>query len=163
MATDHSFDLVSRVDLQEVRNAVHQTSKEIQTRFDFKGSDTEVKLVEEALELVSKDEFKLKSAYEVLKTKLVKRKVPLKALSPGKIEDALGASFRQRIEIQNGIPVEKAREIVKAIKATKRKVQASIQGDQVRVSGKKKDDLQEIMRMLKEADFEIDMQFTNYR
>jgi uncharacterized protein YajQ (UPF0234 family) len=163
MAAESSFDIVSKVDFQEVRNAVQQTTKEIQTRFDFKGSKTEVKLVDEEIELSSKDELKLKSAYDVLQTKLVKRGVPLKALQPGKVEDALGASFRQRIRFQIGIPIEKAREIVKMIKAKKLKVQASIQGDQVRVSGKKKDELQSIIGLLRESDLGIHMQFVNYR
>ena len=163
MAAESSFDIVSRVDFQEVRNAVQQTAKEIETRFDFKGSKTQVRLVGEEIELSSKDDFKLKSAYEVLQAKLVKRGVSLKALQPGKIEDALGASFRQRIRFQIGIPIEKAREIVKMVKTKKLKVQASIQGDQVRISGKKKDDLQTIIGLLRESDLGIHMQFVNYR
>jgi uncharacterized protein YajQ (UPF0234 family) len=163
MAADHSFDVVSQVDLQEVRNAVQQATKEIQTRFDFKGSKTKVELVEAGLELTSREEIKLKSAYDVLQTKLVKRGVSLKALQPGKIEEALGSTVRQRIQLQVGIPIEKAREIVKMIKGTKLKVQASIQGDQVRVSAKKKDDLQSIIGLLRESDLDIHMQFVNYR
>jgi uncharacterized protein YajQ (UPF0234 family) len=163
MAVESSFDIVSKVDFQEVRNAVQQTTKEIETRFDFKGSKTQVKLVDEEIELSSTEEIKLKNAYDVLQTKLVKRGVSLKALQPGKIEDALGASFRQRIRLQVGIPIEKAREIVKMIKGTKLKVQASIQGDQVRVSGKKKDQLQTIIELLRDSDLGIHMQFVNYR
>ena len=163
MAGAHSFDVVSEIDLQEVRNAVQQTVKEIQTRFDFKGSQTEVRLGEGALELSSSDEYKLKSAADVLKDKLVKRKVSLKALRPGNIESALGGSVRQRIELQSGIPIEKAREIVKLVKNTKLKVQTSIQGDQLRVSGKNKDDLQQVIQLLRDTDLDIHMEFTNYR
>lgn len=163
MAGAHSFDVVSEIDLQEVRNAVQQTVKEIQTRFDFKGSQTEVRLSEGALELSSSDEYKLKSAADVLKDKLVKRKVSLKALRPGNIESALGGSVRQRIELQSGIPIEKAREIVKLVKNTKLKVQTSIQGDQLRVSGKNKDDLQQVIQLLRDTDLDIHMEFTNYR
>ena len=163
MASGHSFDVVSEVDLQEVKNALQQAVKEIQTRFDFKGSHTEVSLNEGALELSSADEFKLKSAMDVLKGRLVKRNVSLKALRPGNIESALGGSVRQRIELQNGIPIEKAREIVKLVKNTKLKVQTSIQGEQLRVSGKNKDDLQQVMQLLRDTDLDIHMEFTNYR
>lgn len=163
MADEHSFDVVSEVDLQEVKNALQQAMKEIQTRFDLKGSHTEIQLSEGALELSSIDEFKLKSALEVLKSKLVKRQVSLKALRPGNVESALGGTARQRIELQNGIPIEKGREIVKLIKNTKLKVQASIQGDQLRVTGKNKDDLQKIIQLLRDTDLDIHMEFTNYR
>jgi uncharacterized protein YajQ (UPF0234 family) len=163
MTAEHSFDVVSKVDFQEVRNAVHQATKEIQTRFDFKGSKTQIRLVEEEIELTSAEEMKLRSAYDVLQSKLVKRGVSLKALQPGKIEEAFGGTVRQNIQLQVGIPVEKAREIVKMIKGTKLKVQSSIQGDQVRISGKKKDDLQTIIGLLRESDLGIHMQFVNYR
>jgi len=163
VADEHSFDVVSEVDLQEVKNALQQAMKEIQTRFDLKGSHTEIHLGEGALELSSIDEFKLKSALEVLKSKLVKRQVSLKALRPGNVESALGGTARQRIELQNGIPIEKGREIVKLIKNTKLKVQASIQGDQLRVTGKNKDDLQKIIQLLRDTDLDIHMEFTNYR
>jgi hypothetical protein len=163
VADEHSFDVVSEVDLQEVKNALQQAMKEIQTRFDLKGSHTEIQLSEGALELSSIDEFKLKSALEVLKSKLVKRQVSLKALRPGNVESALGGTARQRIELQNGIPIEKGREIVKLIKNTKLKVQASIQGDQLRVTGKNKDDLQKIIQLLRDTDLDIHMEFTNYR
>ena len=163
MAGAHSFDVVSEVDLQEVRNAVQQAVKEIQTRFDFKGSGTEIHLGEGTLELSSSDEYKLKSAVDVLQEKLVKRKVSLKALKPGNVESALGGSVRQRIDLQSGIPIEKAREIVKLVKNTKLKVQASIQGDQLRVTGKNKDDLQKIIQLLRDTDLDIHMEFTNYR
>ncbi|HLE21730.1 MAG TPA: YajQ family cyclic di-GMP-binding protein [Vicinamibacteria bacterium] len=163
MADEHSFDVVSEVDLQEVKNALQQAMKEIQTRFDLKGSHTEIQLSEGALELSSIDEFKLKSALDILKSKLVKRQVSLKALRPGNVESALGGTARQRIELQNGIPIEKGREIVKLIKNTKLKVQASIQGDQLRVTGKNKDDLQKIIQLLRDTDLDIHMEFTNYR
>jgi uncharacterized protein YajQ (UPF0234 family) len=162
---DSSFDVVCNVDLQEVRNAIQQAMKEIRNRFDLKASKTEIQLTDDgsAIELSSAEEISLKSALDVLESKLVKRNVPLKALSHGKIESALAGTVRQRIELQSGIPMEKAREIVKVVKGTKLKVQAAIQGDQVRVSGKKKDDLQTIIGLLKESDLGIAMQFTNYR
>ena len=160
---DSSFDVVSSVDLQEVKNAIAQATKEIQTRFDLKGSGSSVELQGEEILLASSDEFKLKAVRDVLEGRLVKRNVPLKALSFGTFERALGDTVRQRVTLQNGIPTEKAREIVKLVKGTKRKVQAAIQGDQLRVSGKSKDDLQAVMRTLKDTDLGIDMQFTNYR
>ena len=163
MASGHSFDVVSEVDLQEVKNAVQQAVKEIQTRFDFKGSKTEIQLNEGALELSSADEYKLKSALDVLQGRLVKRNVSLKALLPGSVESALGGTVRQRIELQKGIPIEKAREIVKLVKNTKLKVQTSIQGDQLRVTGKDKDDLQQIIQLLRDTDLDIHIEFTNYR
>ena len=163
MPPDHSFDIVSDVDLQEVKNAVLQAGKEIQNRFDFKGSKTEIQLEEGHLALTSSDEYKLKSAMEVLKGKLIKRKVSLKALQPGEIESALGGTVKQRVELQSGIPIEKAREIVKVVKGTKLKVQASIQGEQLRVTGKNRDDLQKIIQLLRDTDMDIHMEFTNYR
>ena len=162
---DSAFDIVCKVDLQEVKNAIQHAMKEIVNRFDFKGSGTEIKLVDDgaAIEMSSSDEYKIQAARDVLESKLVKRGVALKALDYGKVESALGGTARQKVALQSGIPTEKAREIVKMVKATKRKVQVSIQGDQVRVSGKKKDDLQSIIGLLKETDLGIAMQFTNYR
>ena len=160
---DSSFDIVSSVDLQEVKNAIAQAMKEIQTRFDLKGSGSTVELQGEELALASADEFKLKAIREVLEGRLVKRNVPLKALTYGAIDSALGGTVRQKVTLQKGIPTEKAREIVKLIKGAKLKVQAAIQGDQLRVSGKNKDDLQGVIRLLKGSDLGIDMQFTNYR
>lgn len=161
---ENSFDIVSKVDLQEVTNAIQQALKEVHTRYDLKDSKSNIELEgKEAIVLSSADEFKLKAVNDVLQGKLVKRGVPLKALTYGKIEDAAGSTVRQRITMQQGIPTEKAREIVKAIKDTKKKVQAAIQGDLVRVSGKDRDTLQEIMAVLRNRDFGIDMQFTNYR
>jgi uncharacterized protein YajQ (UPF0234 family) len=160
---ESSFDIVSRVDLQEVRNAIAQAMKEITTRFDLKGSGSEITLGENELVLSSSDEYKLKAVRDVLEGRLVKRNVPLKALDWGKVEQALSGTARQRVALQQGIPTEKAREIVKLIKQTKLKVQAAIQGEQLRVSGKAKDDLQAVMNMLRSSDLGIDMQFTNYR
>ncbi len=160
---DSSFDIVSSVDLQEVKNAIAQAMKEIQTRFDLKGTGSSVELAGEELLLTSKDEFKLKAVREILEGRLVKRNVPLKALTFGEPEKALGGTARQRVSLQKGIPTEKAREIVKIIKGMKLKVQAAIQGDQLRVSGKNKDDLQAVMQALRGSDLGIDMQFTNRR
>ena len=162
---DNSFDIVSLVELPEVVNAVQQAMKEIITRYDLKDSKSTIELNEKdhKLMLEAPDEFKLKAVIEILESKLVKRKVPLKALTFETVHHAAGSRVRQEIALQNGIPIEKAREIVKAIKDTKKKVQASIQGDLVRVSGRDRDSLQDVIAMLKSADFGIDMQFTNYR
>jgi hypothetical protein len=160
---DSSFDVVSNVDLQEVKNAIAQATKELLTRFDLKNSGSSVELQGEELIIVSSDEFKLKAVREILEGRLVKRSVPLKALTFGTVEKALGGTVRQRVTLQKGIPTEKAREIVKLIKGTKLKVQPAIQGDQLRVSGKNKDDLQAVMQLLRETDLGIDMQFTNRR
>lgn len=160
---ESSFDVVSSVDMQEVKNAIGQAMKEITTRYDLKGTGSDVSLVGEEIVLTSADEFKLKAVRDVLETRLVKRNVPLKALSFGTPDKALGGTVRQKVALQKGIPTEKAREIVKVVKGTKLKVQAAIQADQVRISGKNKDDLQSVMRVLKETDLGIDMQFTNYR
>jgi uncharacterized protein YajQ (UPF0234 family) len=164
MAADNSFDIVSKVDLQEVSNAIQNALKEIHTRFDLKDSKSDIQLEgKEALVLSSADEYKLKAVIDILQSKLVKRGVPIKALSYGAVEPAAGSSVRQKITMQQGIPIEKAREIVKLIKDSKKKVQASIQGDTVRVSAKDRDALQEVIALLKGHDFGIDMQFTNYR
>jgi len=158
-----SFDIVSTVDLQEVRNAIAQAVKEIVTRYDLKSSGSKVELVDEAIVLTAPDDYTLKAVRDVLEGRLVKRGVPLKALSFGAVEQALGGTTRQKVELQKGIPAEKARDIVKLVKGTKRKVQTAIQGDQLRVSGKNRDDLQAVIQLLKETDLGIDMQFTNYR
>lgn len=162
---DNSFDIVSEVELPEVVNAIQQSLKEIQTRFDLKNSKSFIELNEKEhkLTLGSQDEFKLKAVIEILEQKLIRRKVPLKALTYGPVVPAAGSTVRQEVQLQNGIPIEKAREIVRAVKDSKKKVQASIQGDFVRVSGKDRDALQDVIRMLRERDFGIDMQFTNYR
>lgn len=162
---DNSFDIASVVNFPEIANAVQQTLKEIATRFDLKGSGSTIELNEKEHKLVvaSRDEYTLKAVNDVLDQKLVKRKVPLKALTPGRVEDAAGSTVRQEIAIQNGIPVEKCKEIVKAIKQSKLKVQASIQGDLVRVSGKSRDVLQEVIALVKGEDFGVHTEFTNYR
>ena len=162
---DNSFDVVSKVDLVEVNNAIQQTRKELITRFDLKDSKSTVDLDEKEnkILLASKDEFKMKAVIDILEQKLVKRKVPLKALTFGTVIPAAGSTVRQEISLQQGIPIEKAREIVKRIKDSKLKVQASIQGDFVRVSGRDRDTLQSAIKILRESDFGIDMQFTNYR
>lgn len=164
MAQQNTFDIVSRIDHAEVVNAVNQAVKEVGTRFDFKGSKSDIQLEgEEFIILTSDDEYKLGALNDILQTKLVKRNVPLKGLTYGKIEQALGGTVRQRITLQQGIPQEKAKEIVRHIKDTKLKVQASIQSDLVRVAGKDRDVLQDVIASLRGHDFGIDMQFTNYR
>ena len=161
---ENSFDIVSKVDLQEVSNALQQALKEIHTRYDLKDSKSDIHLEgKEALVLSSADEYKLKSVNDVLQTKLVKRGVSLKAVTYGAIEPAAGSTVRQKVSLQQGSPIEKAREIVKLVKNSKLKVQASIQGDFVRVTGKDRDTLQQVIGMIKQSDFGIDMQFTNYR
>jgi cyclic-di-GMP-binding protein len=161
---ENSFDIVSKVDLQEVSNAIQQALKEVHTRFDLKDSKSNITLEgKDAIILTSQDDYKLKAVNDVLQQRLVKRSVPLKALSYGAIEPAAGSTVRQKISMQQGIPTEKAREIVKTIKNSKHKVQASIQGDLVRVSGKDRDTLQAVIALLRSNDFGIDMQFTNYR
>ncbi len=163
MASECSFDIGSKLDLQEVDNAVHQTMREISQRFDFKGSVATVAREEHALLLSAEDEFKLRQMLEILEGKLVRRQVPLKALTRGKVEPAAGGRVRQRIELQQGIPTEKARELVKLIKGGKFKVQAQIQVDQVRVFGRDKDELQAVIQYLRQQDLGIHMEFTNYR
>jgi len=162
---DNSFDIVSKIDLPEVSNAVQQAVKEILQRFDLKDSRSSIELREKEnkILLASSDEFKLKAVTDVLQAKLVKRSVPLKGLTYGVVTPAGGSTVRQEITLQQGITIEKARDIVKAIKDSKKKAQASIQGDLVRVSAKDRDTLQEIMALLRGHDFGIDMQFTNYR
>ncbi|MBV6431386.1 MAG: hypothetical protein IANPNBLG_01516 [Bryobacteraceae bacterium] len=162
---ENTFDIVSIVEMPEVVNAISQAMKEIITRYDLKDSKSSIDLneKEKKILLASKDEFKLKAVVEILESKLAKRKVPLKALIHGPIQPAAGSTVRQEITLQVGIPTEKAKEIIKAIKDSKKKAQASIQGDLVRVSGKDRDTLQEIIALLRARDFGIDMQFTNYR
>jgi uncharacterized protein YajQ (UPF0234 family) len=162
---DNSFDVVSKIDLNEVNNAIQQALKEIHTRYDLKNSKSQIELNEKdkKIQVASDDEFHLKAVTEVFEGKLVKRGVPLKGLSFGTVTPAAGSTVRQEITIQQGIPIEKAREIVRKIKDSKVKVQASIQGDLVRVSGKSRDVLQEVIQLLRGEDFGIDMQFTNYR
>ena len=162
---DNSFDVVSKIEIPEVLNAVQQAQKEVLQRFDLKDSHSHIELKEKdnKILLASQDEFKLKAVVDILNSKLVKRNVPLKGLNYGEIIPAAGSTVKREITMQQGIPIEKAREIVKKIKDSKLKVQASIQGDFVRVSGKDRDTLQSAIQLLKSADFGIDMQFTNYR
>jgi cyclic-di-GMP-binding protein len=163
MAKENSFDIVSKTDYAEVTNAIHQTTKEVSQRFDFKGSKAAVELQSKDLMLSAEDETKLRNMNDILQGKLVKRGVSLKALDYQKIEPAAGGTVRQLVKIQQGIPTDKAKEVVKFIKDGKYKVQASIQGETVRVSGKDRDTLQEVIAALKAKDFGIDMKFDNYR
>lgn len=165
MASDSSFDIVSRVDMQEVLNAVEQAGKELRQRYDFKGSKSTIELNRDAkvITLVSDDDFKLKSVVDVLATKLAKRKVPLKSLLYGKVMEGSGQTVRQEIKIQEGISQDRAKTIVKLIKNMKLKVQAEIQKDQLRVRAKKKDDLQAVINAVKEKDFDFHIDFINYR
>jgi cyclic-di-GMP-binding protein len=162
---DNSFDLVSKIEMPEVSNAVQQALKEVEQRFDLKGSHSKIELNEKDLKIVltSQDEFKLKAVNDILTGKFVKRKVPLKGLVYGEITPAASSTVKQEITLQQGIPIEKAREIVKTIKDSKLKVQASISGDYIRVSGRDRDTLQQVIALLNGSDFGIDMQFTNYR
>jgi uncharacterized protein YajQ (UPF0234 family) len=162
---ENTFDIVSKIDLAEVNNAIQQAHKELITRYDLKNSKSDMQLIEKdhKITVSSQDEFKLKAVLEILEQKMAKRSIPLKGLTFGPIIPAAGSSVKQEISLQQGIPIEKARDIVKLIKDSKKKVQASIQGDLVRVSGKDRDSLQEIIALLRGKDFGIDMQFTNYR
>jgi hypothetical protein len=164
VAAENSFDIVSKVDLQEVRNAIDQAVKEVRARFDLKDSKSEIVLEgSDTIQLASSDEYKLKAVTEILQQKLVKRGISLKNLVFGKVEPATNSSVRQKITLQQGIPGDKAKEVVKAIKDSKAKVQASIQGDTLRISGKDRDTLQQVIALVKGKDFGIDLQFTNYR
>jgi uncharacterized protein YajQ (UPF0234 family) len=163
MAQQNSFDIVSQVDRSEVTNAINQTIKEVRQRFDFKGSSANVAMEKNELILTAEDETKLRNMNDILQQKLVRRSVPLKAFSYDPIEPAAGGTVRQRVQIQEGIPQDKAKEVVKFIKDSKAKVQASIQADVVRVTGRDRDTLQDIIAKLKAKDFGIHMQFTNYR
>src|SRR5450432_499386 len=160
---DNSFDVVSEIDMPEVANAVAQASKEISQRFDLKDSKSSIELKEKdkKILLASADDYKIKAVADMLELKLVKRKVPTKNLSYGKIEPAAGSTVRQEITLQQGIPIEKAKDVVKALKDGKLKVQASIQGDVVRVTGKDRDTLQQAMAVLRGGDFGVELQFTN--
>ena len=165
MAQENSFDIASKVDMQEVRNAIDQALKEIHQRFDLKDSHSEITIAEgdTEIQLASAGEYKLEAVREILGHKMVKRGVSLKNLTYGKIEPAAGQSVRQKIVLQQGIPTDKAKEIVKLVKESKRKVQATIQGDTVRIAGKDRDDLQAIIALLRGKDLGVELQFTNYR
>jgi hypothetical protein len=162
---DNSFDVVSKIELPEVSNAIQQALKEIQQRYDLKNSNSSIQLVEKdnKILLASADDFKLKAVIEILEQKLIKRKVSLKGLEYGVVTPAAGSSVRQEIKLQQGIDADKARKIVQAIKDSKKKVQVSIQGDLLRVAGKDRDTLQEVMHLLRSGDFGLDLQFINYR
>ena len=163
MAAENSFDVACKIDMQEVTNALDQARREIETRYDLKGSKNEVVLEKTDITITAPDDMKLKAVVDILQSRLHKRGVPLKALTYGAVEQASGGALRQTIALQQGIPIEKAKEIVRLIKDTKIRVQAAIQEDQVRVSGKNRDDLQKIIALLKEKDLGIALQFTNYR
>ena len=165
MAQDNSFDIVSKVDIQEVRNAIDQALKEIRQRFDLKDSHSEISLAEgdKEIQLASDGEYHLEAVKEILGQKLVKRGVSLKNLTYGKLEPALGKSVRQKISLQQGIPVEKAKEIVRLVKDAKKRAQVTIMGDTVRVSSKDRDELQAIIALLRGREMGLDLQFTNYR
>ncbi|CAA7602503.1 UPF0234 protein YajQ [yajQ] [Acididesulfobacillus acetoxydans] len=163
MAKDASFDIVSQVDMQEVTNAVHQAQKEIEQRFDFKNSKSSLSLEGDRLVLISDDDFKLRNVVDILEGKLVKRQVSLKALEYGKVQAAAGDTVRQEVKLIQGIAPEKAKQINKRIKDSKIKVTSSIQGEQIRVSGKNKDDLQAVIALLKQEDWGLELQFVNYR
>lgn len=163
MAKDCSFDIVSDVDMQEVDNAVNQTAKEISQRFDFRNSKSSIVLEGEEIKLIGDDDYKLNSIIDILQTKIIKRSVSLKSLDYGKIESASHGTVRQVIKIKKGISKEKGKEVVAAIKDTKLKVQAQLMDDQVRVSGKNKDDLQQVIAKLKQVDLDVDLQFVNFR
>jgi len=166
MATQCSFDVTSNVDLQEVDNALNQARKEVAQRYDFKGAKASIDFDanESKLVLIAEDEFKLNALWEIVSTRLVRRNVPVKNLTRGAAQSAANSTVRQEIALQQGIPSEKAKDIVKFVKDSKlKKVQASIQGDQLRVSSGSKDDVQEVMRLLREQDFGVALQFGNYR
>jgi uncharacterized protein YajQ (UPF0234 family) len=163
MAAENSFDIACKIDLQEVTNALDQARREISTRYDLKGSKCEITLEKTDITVLAPDDMKVKALVDILQSRLHKRGVPLKALTYGEVEQASGGALRQKISLQQGIPIERAREIVRMIKDSKVRVQAAIQEDQVRVSGKNRDDLQKIIAMLKDKDLGIAIQFTNYR
>ena len=163
MAAENSFDVACKIDMQEVTNALDQARREIETRYDLKGSKNEVTLEKTDITILAPDDMKLKAVVDILQSRLHKRGVPLKALTYGAVEQASGGALRQKIALQQGIPIDKAKEIVRLIKDTKIRVQAAIQEDQVRVSGKNRDDLQKIIALLKDKDLGIALQFTNYR
>jgi uncharacterized protein YajQ (UPF0234 family) len=163
MAKDSSFDIVSQIDMQEVDNAVQQALKEIETRYDFKGSKSEIRREEAVLTIISDDEYKLNSVIDIVQSKFIKRNISLKSMKYGKVEAASGGTVRQKVDLVQGIDQDNAKIITKLVRDSKLKVQAQIQGDQLRISGKNRDDLQQVMQLIKEADVPIALQFTNYR
>lgn len=163
MASEHSFDIVSKMDMQELTNAVHQTEREIETRFDFKGSKSSLKLEKEALTIASEDEYKLNAVIDILQSKMVKRGLSLKNVEFGKLEPASLGSVRQRLTLKQGIDQDNAKKINILIRDSKLKVKSQIQGDQIRVTGKSRDDLQAIIQLLRKADLPLELQFTNMK
>ncbi len=163
MASEHSFDIVSKVDMQELDNAVRQAMREIETRFDFKGSKSEIRLEKQEVVIVADDDYKLKSVIDILHSKMARRGVSMKNAEFGKVEPAAGGTVRQTLSIKQGIDQDVAKQITKLIRESKLKVKSQIQGDQIRVSGKSKDDLQKVIHMVKEADFPLELQFVNFR
>jgi uncharacterized protein YajQ (UPF0234 family) len=162
-AKENSFDIVSQVNMHEIDNAINQSRREIETRFDFKGSKSEIKFEGEDITLVSDDDFKLRNVVDILESKMIKREIELKALKYSKVEQAAGNTVRQLVTIQQGVDKDLAKDIIKDIKNSKIKVQASVQGDKVRVSGKNRDDLQAVIKLIKDKEYDIPLQFTNYR
>ncbi|GGD67761.1 YajQ family cyclic di-GMP-binding protein [Paenibacillus nasutitermitis] len=163
MSSESAFDIVSKVDMAELTNAITQAEKEIETRFDFKGSKSKISLEKEDIVIVSDDEYKLKSVIDILQSKMVKRGVPIKNMDFGKIESASASSVRQRVKLRQGIEQDISKKINILIRDSKLKVKSQIQGDQIRVTGKSRDDLQAVMALLRGADLQIELQFTNYR
>ncbi|MFB0841120.1 YajQ family cyclic di-GMP-binding protein [Paenibacillus oleatilyticus] len=163
MSSENSFDIVSKLDLQEMNNAINQAEKEIATRFDFKGSKSSITLEKEELVIVSDDDFKLQNVLDILQSKMAKRGISLKNLEYGKVEPAAGSTVRQRIKVKQGIDQDNAKKINVLIRDSKLKVKSQIQGDQIRVTGKSKDDLQQVMALLRKADLSLDLQFINFR
>ncbi|KZE82219.1 YajQ family cyclic di-GMP-binding protein [Paenibacillus elgii] len=163
MSSENSFDIVSKLDLQEMNNAINQAEKEIATRFDFKGSKSSISLEKEELVVVSDDDFKLQNVLDILQSKMAKRGISLKNLEYGKVEPAAGSTVRQRIKLKQGVDQDNAKKINVLIRDSKLKVKSQIQGDQIRVTGKSKDDLQQVMTLLRKADLSLDLQFINFR
>lgn len=163
MAKENSFDVVSQVNMQEIKNAVDQAIRELRARFDFKGSKSDISYDGEEIVLTGDDEFKLRNVVDILESKMVKRQVNLKALRYGKIEPGARDTVRRRVSLIQGIDQEKAKQIIKLVKGSKLKIQASLQGDQVRVSGKNRDDLQAAIQTIKDYEFDIPLQFVNFR
>ncbi|MFB6364036.1 YajQ family cyclic di-GMP-binding protein [Paenibacillus elgii] len=163
MSSENSFDIVSKLDLQEMNNAINQAEKEIATRFDFKGSKSSISLEKEELVVISDDDFKLQNVLDILQSKMAKRGISLKNLDYGKVEPAAGSTVRQRIKVKQGVDQDNAKKINVLIRDSKLKVKSQIQGDQIRVTGKSKDDLQQVMALLRKADLSLDLQFINFR
>ncbi|SCW42163.1 hypothetical protein SAMN04487970_1006135 [Paenibacillus tianmuensis] len=163
MSSENSFDIVSKLDLQEMNNAINQAEKEIATRFDFKGSKSSISLEKEELVVISDDDFKLQNVLDILQSKMAKRGISLKNLDYGKVEPAAGSTVRQRIKVKQGVDQDNSKKINVLIRDSKLKVKSQIQGDQIRVTGKSKDDLQQVMALLRKADLSLDLQFINFR